>query len=126
VRLPPEAVTASVTWQDPYGRQTLRFADADLCFLGADSRRETLTPLGAVGLVAADPADSKQTALLLADLIENHRHYRETARQFARRWSAYYNADRVVAELLSRRQTIPLPPSRDVKGAVARTLADSA
>jgi hypothetical protein len=126
VRLPSEAVMASVARQDAYGQQPLRFVDAELCFLAADPRHETPTPFGAVGLVAADPADARQTAVLLNDLVENHRHYRETACQFARRWSAYHNADRVVAELLSRRQTIPLRPSRAVKGAVARSLADSA
>ena len=126
VRLPPETVTASVVWRDAYGQQGLRFSDAELCFLAADPRRESSTPLGAVGLVAADPADAKQTSILLTDLIDNHRHYRETACQFARRWSAWYNADRVVAELLSRRQTIPLPPSRTVDDAIAHSLADSA
>ncbi len=125
VRLPPETVTASVVWRDAYGQRPLRFSDAELCFLAADPRREAPTPFGAVGLVAADPADAKQTSILLTDLIENHRHYRETACQFARRWSAWYNADRVVAELLSRRQTIPLP-SRPVASPTARSLASGA
>jgi hypothetical protein len=126
VRLPSEAVSASVAWQDAYGQQALQFSNAELCFLAADPRHETPTPLGAVGLVAANPADAKQTSILLADLVENHRHYRATACLFARGWSAWHNADQVVVELLSRRQTIPLPPSRAVKGAVARSLADSA
>ncbi len=126
VRLPSEAVTASVAWHDAYGQQALRFVDAELCFLAADPRREAPTPLGAVGLVAADPADARQTSILLSDLIDNHRHYRETACQFARRWSGWHNADRVVAELLSRRETIPLSPSRRGSEVVARSLADSA
>jgi hypothetical protein len=126
VRLPIEAAAASVAWQDAYGQQTIRFSEAEHCFLAADPRSETLTPRGAVGLVAADPTDPRQTAELLTDLIDNHRHYRETACQFARRWSAWHNADRVVAELLSRRQAIPLPPAQAVAPAVSRSLAGGA
>jgi hypothetical protein len=117
VRLPIEAVTASVDWRNAYGRHSMEFADAELCFLADGLRGAPPTPRGAVGLVAAD---AEQAAELLADLVENHRHYRETACQFARRWSAWHNADRVVAELLARRQAIPLPSASPIDPGVRR------
>jgi hypothetical protein len=106
VRLPSSAAAVTIEWRNAYGRQPIEFRDAELCFIAPDSRSDRLTPHGAVGLVAADP---DQAADLLIDLIENYPHYRQTAAQFARSWTALHNPDRVVAELLSQRRAIPLP-----------------
>ena len=113
VRLPAQAATVAIDWQNAYGRQSLDFRDAELCFLAPDPLSEQATPRGAVGLVTADPA---QAPALLIDLVENYAHYRQTATQFARHWAAWHNPDRVVAELLSQRcralpLTTPTPPA---------------
>ncbi|HEV3417740.1 MAG TPA: hypothetical protein VG056_13025, partial [Pirellulales bacterium] len=106
VRLPPNAATVAVDWQNAYGRQPVEFSDVELCFLAPDSGNRRPTPRGAVGLIAAHP---EQAPELLIDLIENYSHYRQTAAQFAGHWTAWHNPDRVVAELLSQRRTLPLP-----------------
>ena len=106
IRLPPNAAAVGIEWQNAYGRQPIEFRDAELCFVAPDSRSDRPTPRGTVGLVAADP---EQAAELLIDLIENYPHYRRTAAQFARSWTALHNPDRVVAELLAQRRAIPLP-----------------
>jgi hypothetical protein len=106
VRLPAQAAAVTVEWQNAYGRQPIEFRDAELCFIAPDSRTDGATPRGAVGLVAADALQAPE---LLIDLVENYQHYRQTAAQFARLWTAWHNPDRVVAELLSQRRAIPLP-----------------
>ena len=106
VRLPAQAASVSIDWQNAYGTQPIDFRDAELCFLAPDPLSEQATPRGAVGLIAADPA---QAPALLIDLVENYAHYRQTATQFARHWSAWHNPDRVVAEILSQRRALPLP-----------------
>ena len=108
VRLPPRAAAVSIGSENAYGRQSIEFRDAEACFVAPNSRSDRPTPRGAVGLVASEP---EQAAELLIDMIENYSHYRQTAGQFARSWSALNNPDRVVAELLSQRRAIPLPKS---------------
>lgn len=117
VRLPLQAAAVEMTWQNAYSRHAVEFRDAELCFIANDPRSELPTPRGAVGLIAADPAQAPD---LLIDLIENHAHYRQTAAQFARGWTAWHNPDRVVAELLAQRRAIPMSTQ-----APARTPAPS-
>jgi hypothetical protein len=106
VRLPPQAAAVTIEWQNAYGPpRRVEFRDAELCFIAPDPRTDRATPRGAVGLVAADPLQAPE---LLIDLVENYQHYRQTATQFARSWTAWHNPDRVVAELLSQRRAIPL------------------
>jgi hypothetical protein len=114
VRLPPNAATVAVDWQNAYGRQHVEFSDVELCFLAPDSGNELPSPRGAVGLVAADPDQAPE---LLIDLIENYSHYRQTAALFARDWTAWHNPDRVVAELLSQRRALPIPAAHSPLGA---------
>jgi hypothetical protein len=117
VHLPPNAATVAVDWQNAYGRQLVEFRGVELCFVASDSGNKRPTPRGAVGLVAADPDQAPE---LLIDLIENYSHYRQTAAQFARCWTAWHNPDRVVAELLSQRRALPLPAASST--AAARSL----
>ncbi len=109
IRVPPGAVAASVDWRNAYSAEPVQFQDVEACFLGADAHGDRLTPRGAVGLVAATPSQASE---LLQDMIDNIDHYRHTAAQFARNWSAWHNPDRVVAELLSQRQALPMDGGR--------------
>ncbi len=123
VRLPIGATAIELLWQNAYGRQPIDFRDAELCFIAANPRAARATPRGAVGLVAADPS---QAAELIGDMIDNYPHYRQTAVQFARSWTAWHNADRVVAELLGQRRAIPIPALAPATPAVATPASMSA
>ena len=109
VRIPLGATSIRIDWSSAYGNQPVLFQEAEACFMAADVATALPTPRGAVGLVAASPDQAPE---LLADLIDNHAHYRRTAAAFARGWSAWHNPDRVVAELLSQRPAIPLTAPR--------------
>ncbi len=53
-------------------------------------------PQSAVGLIYDDPDDITD---LLREMIENYRHYRETAQAFAVKWFSIHNADHSIAKL---------------------------
>ncbi len=104
VHLPPGATSVLLEWRNAYGTQTVDFREAEAFFLSPDGDRQT--PRGTVGLVATD---ASQIPTLLAEIVEQYAHYRQTALNLSRRWNEWHNPDRVVAELLSQRPSIPLP-----------------
>lgn len=106
VRLPQGTKSVSLQWQNAYGTQPVDFREVEAFFLSADGSRQT--PRGAVGLVAADAA---QVPAQLAEIVEHYAHYRQTALNLSRRWIEWHNPERVVAEILSQRPSIPLPGS---------------
>lgn len=106
IRLPKGTASVALHWRNAYGQQPLDFREVEACFLSGEAGRQT--PRGAVGLAAVDAA---QIPVLLADMIEHYAHYRQTAVAFSRRWTEWHNPDRIVAELLSQRPSIPLPGS---------------
>jgi hypothetical protein len=79
-----------------YAANEIALRNVRVEFLSAAHRPNGSYPLGAVGLLAADPS---QVPLLLADIIEHWPHYRRTALEFAKSWSQCHHAGRIVAEL---------------------------
>lgn len=94
----PVAATAARLWFAISGVS----ASANTCvsgvrldFLRPPPDREEI-PVAAVGLAYQRLSEVPG---LLRELIDHHPHYRATAREFAREWQAYHNADRLVAEI---------------------------
>jgi len=75
-------------------------------------------PLGAVGAIYHHESELPELA---RDLVRHYPHYRGTAAQFAARWRAYHNADRLVRELAAvAGLDVSLEPAPAVFGPVGR------
>jgi hypothetical protein len=46
--------------------------------------------------------DTGQFPEMLAEMVDHHSHYRQTAQAFADEWSAWYSPTQLVTELLAR------------------------
>jgi hypothetical protein len=88
-------------WHAAYRDAPVAVRDVQLDFLSTANAPGQTCPLGAVGLIAADPC---QVPALLRNLVDHYPHYRRTAAEFAERWIEWHNPDRVVAELLCENQ----------------------
>ena len=97
IRVPAQAASVAIEWGNAYSGQCADFSDVEACFLTSNCNRPL--PLGAVGLTAVD---SQQFPEMLAEMIDHHSHYRQTAQAFADGWSAWYSPTQVVTELLAR------------------------
>lgn len=97
LRVPENAASMALDWNNAYGLQRVEFRDVEICFVACEAGRPL--PLGAVGLAAAE-ADDFSTAL--AEMIDHYPHYRRTAQEFARQWGDWYSPAQVVSELLAR------------------------
>lgn len=92
----PNVGRMRLRWENAYDHGAISFGDLRVDVLCAESLSGGSYPLGAVGLVAADDA---HVAPLVDDMTTHWLHYRRTALEFARIWSAFHNADRIVAKL---------------------------
>lgn len=98
----PSANRVRLRWENAYDSGPIALADVQIDLLSAQHRPGATYPFGAVGLVAADDS---QVAPLVDDMVAHWLHYRRTALEFAQGWSAFHNADRIVAELAQRTRT---------------------
>lgn len=95
----PSAGRVRLRWENAYDDGPISLAGVQVDLLSAQHLPGATYPLGAVGLVAADDS---QVAPLVDDMVAHWLHYRRTALEFAQGWSAFHNADRIVAELAAR------------------------
>jgi hypothetical protein len=98
----PDTGQVRLTWRNAYDGGPIVLDDLQVDFLSALDQPGGRYPLGAVGLIAAD---HEQVGPLLSDLVAHWPHYRRTALDFARSWSRFHNANRIVAELTARGQS---------------------
>jgi glycosyltransferase involved in cell wall biosynthesis len=95
----PSVFRVRLRWENEYDNGPIALEDLQIDMLSAEQLPGATYPLGAVGLIAADDS---QVAALVDDLVSHWPHYRQTALAFAEEWSAFHNADRIVAELAAR------------------------
>jgi glycosyltransferase involved in cell wall biosynthesis len=95
----PSVNRMRLRWENAYDTGPISLADVRIESLSGQHLSGGTYPLGAVGLIAADDA---QVAPLVDDMVAHWPHYRQTALEFAKEWSAFHNADRIVAELAER------------------------
>ncbi len=115
LHVPHEAASVAIEWQNAYGPQRVDFSAVEVCNLASDDGRPP--PLGVVGLTAVD---AQQFPELLAEMIERHDHYLQTAQAQADVWSQWYSPDEVVRQLTAhaapakrnRRPAVPKPHLR--------------
>jgi hypothetical protein len=96
-----------LTLSNAYDKGDLSICELELRFLSSDHLPERTSPLGAVGLVAADPGE---TPRLLREMIRHYAHYRRSAGAYSVEFFQRHDPRLTVQTLLdtSRRQ----PPHR--------------
>lgn len=110
---PENGNLASVFWRFDFDHQEFRLKftnqvgqamvglkDLTLTYLDASVRA---APLAVVGLVAADPTWLPK---LILEMREHYRHYRQTARRFAPRWSAAHRPTATLGRLLAAAESV--------------------
>jgi glycosyltransferase involved in cell wall biosynthesis len=95
----PSTSRMRLRWENAYDTGPISLADVRIESLSGQHLSGGTYPLGAVGLIAADDA---QVAPLVDDMVAHWPHYRQSALEFAKEWSAFHNANRIVAELAER------------------------
>ncbi len=97
--VPPDAGRVRLRWENEYDSGPIALEDVQIELLSAGHLPRASYPLGGVGLIAADDGE---VAALLDEIVTHWPHYRKTAAEFSRDWSAFHNAGRIVAELTAR------------------------
>lgn len=94
VHLDSRAAVIRCQWSNAYHDSLVSLEHVRFRFLA-----EKECPLGAVGLIAASPAE---VGRLLRDVIRHHAHYRATAREFAKDWYARHEPRATIRQLVQR------------------------
>ncbi|MEX2188908.1 MAG: hypothetical protein WD875_19015 [Pirellulales bacterium] len=97
--VPVDAGRVRLRWENEYDSGPIALEDVEIELLSAGHLPRATYPLGAVGLIAADDCE---VATLLDEIVTHWPHYRRTAAEFSRQWSAFHSAGRIVAELTER------------------------
>lgn len=100
-QLPAEFATAELVLRNAYLDSAISLADGRVTFL--DPGDQGLPPRGAVGVVAAD---EESLASAVDEMVTHYPHYRKTAVEFARRWSANHDPQLTVETLIGRSQPV--------------------
>lgn len=92
-----DAKALRLTLANAYDNAELSIRDLELRFLSSAHLREQASPLGSVGLVAADPGEVPR---LLREMIRHYTHYRRSAGAFSVEWFQRHDPRRTVQTLL--------------------------
>jgi len=92
-----DATALQLTLSNAYDKADLSIRDLKLQLLSSTHLRERASPLGAVGLVAADPCEVPR---LLREMIRHYPHYRQSAGAFSVEWFQRHDPRRTVQALL--------------------------
>jgi hypothetical protein len=92
-----DAKVVRLTLSNAYDKADLSIRDLELRFLSSAHLSERASPLGAVGLVAANPGEVPR---LLREMIRHYTHYRRSAGAFSVQWFQRHDPRLTVQTLL--------------------------
>ena len=99
ISLDADAARVELVFQDAYCCGAIEIIDFQCSFLAARRPHGSHLPSGAVGIIAADPA---QIPRLLVEMIEHYDHYRRTAEQFSHQWMKRHSPQNTFATFMAR------------------------